>query len=51
MSKDERLKLQAELRFLEEEKKRITDLMKTLPDLEVRKHQVILKLNPHHAHY
>lgn len=48
MKQEDRTKLQQELKFLEDEKKRIQNLISTLPQLETRKKEVILKLHPHH---
>lgn len=48
MKAEDRYKLQLELKFLDEEKKRIQNLISPLPQLEIRRKEVILKLNPHH---
>lgn len=48
MQLEDRKKLNQELRFLDDEKQRIQDLINTLPSIEKRRNEVILKLYPHH---
>lgn len=49
MSNNQKTKLQEELKFLDEEKQRISNLVSTLPSLETRRHEVIKQLNPYYA--
>lgn len=48
MKAEDRHKLQSELKFLDDEKRRIQNLISTLPQLETRRKEIVLKLNPHH---